>query len=310
MNNYRLIINGFELYEFGGLMWSDDDDGLSTQIQFSTLERLGVGNQFRLLNENEELFRGILTDESYDKYKVYQYTGADLGFYLNKNKVIIQFNGVLAKLAITQLLTKYNIPVGNIPDMPVIIKNIYKNVVLSDILNDILDNCKRKTGKTYKIKVNNGAVNIVQFREIDVTAIYDNSGYQIGITDAVSDFQATNSMQDMKNCVKVVSSGGKVLAQAKDNNNIAVFGLLVHIEEPDNDKNASNYSIANNLLNQLNKIAKTKSVEMLGTDDVMSGVVLNFDYPELDFSAKYYVKHCEHNIIGNLHKIKCDFKED
>jgi len=47
---------------------------------------------------------------------------------------------------------------------------------------------------------------------------------------------------------------------------------------------------------------------MLGTDAVMSGVVLNFNYPELNFVAKYYVKHVDHTIDGVIHKIKCDLE--
>jgi len=308
MNNYRLIINGIELAIFGGLSWSDDDDGLSTLLQFTSLINLSVGNQFTLLNSNNIIMNGIITDKSYDKYLIYQYTCADLGFYLNKNSVVIQFNGILAKQAITQLLNKYNLPVGNIPDVPVMIKNIYKNVILSDVLKDIIYNMQKKTGNFYNIRVNNGLVNIVQSEEIDVTAYYDNSGFLINLTDAVSNFEAVDSIQDMKNSVLVVSSGNKILAQAQDNNSIATFGLLQHIEEPDQDKNTSNYNIANNLLKDLNQIKQTKSVDMLGTDAVMSGVVLNFNYPELNFVAKYYVKHVDHTIDGVIHKIKCDLE--
>ena len=308
-NNYRLVINGVELKNFGGLKWSDNIDGLSTKLEFSTPTKLDVGNHFALLNGSNIVLIGIIVDEEYDKNKFYQYTGLDFGFYLNKDEIVIQYNGCSAKEAIIQLLSKIDTQAGNIADIPITVKKIYKKIIASDILREILDDAKKKTGKKYLIKANKAKVDIVQSEEILVNAYYDLSGKQIKITDTVSDFQASNSIQDLKNQVLIVDSGdkdAKVLASAIDENSRANFGLLQHVETPSDDDKALKSIIAANLLKDLNKITQTRSIEMLGSDDIVSGVVLVFDYPDLYFSGKYFVKQVNHSFDGALHKVQCD----
>jgi len=308
-NNYKLIIDGIELKNFGDLKWSDNIDGLSTKIEFSTTTKLNVGNHFTLSNGSKTILVGIIINESYDKNKFYQYTGFDYGFYLNKNEIVIQFNGCSAKDAITQLLNKVEVPIGNIANIPITVKKIYKKIVVSDILREILDDAFKKTGKKYSIKQNVEKVNIVQSKEILVNAFYDLSGQSINITDTVSDFQASNSIENLKNKILVVDSGDKdikILASATDENSRAKYGLLQQIETPSDDDKSSKSIIAANLLKELNQITETRSVEMLGSDDVVSGVILVFDYPDLDFTGKYFVRQVNHSFDGTLRKMECD----
>ncbi len=314
MNNYKLYINSQDITKYSSeIEWGDNMDSVGSEFSFKSLKKLYIGDKFLLTNNNIEVIRGILTDESYDKHLIYTYSGFCFGFYLNKNEVIIQFNNVSASDAIRQLLNKVSIPVGNIPAMSTPIKKIYKDVVVYDIMKEILTTNFKKSGYKHIIEVNQGKVDILSYSNLGVNGTYELLPNQsIDITSALSSFSCTNSIQEMKNSVIVVDNkenSTRIKSQAKDSNNISKFGLLQQIETV-NDDNTKQAVVASTLLKDLNKIANKISVEMLGSDNVRSARILKFNYPELGFIGYYQVKSCKHRVINNNnHKINMELEK-
>lgn len=314
---YKLFINNADVSNFaGGLEWSDDLDTLATEFNFKSIKKFNVGDKFRLLNKDKEVIRGIITDDSRDMNNIFSFKCFDYGFYLNKNEVLIQFNGVSADIAIKQLLSKFQLPIGNIPFLSVKIKKNYKDVILSDVLKDILDQVYKKTGIKYKISCDFGKVNISETRKEIITAYYQLSSNtdKFDITRALGSFTSSNSIQEMKNKIVIVDNSensARIKQQSADGINIAKFGLLQQVETADNDKNnpAEQIKTAATLLKELNKIAQTCSVEVFGTDDIKSGKILKFNYPELNFVGNYEIKSAKHTLSENLHKVSLDLNK-
>lgn len=292
----------------GNLTWSDTDDSLGMELSFDIAGiKLNVGDRFQLINGSTDIMRGVLTDESFGVNKVYSYTGFDLGFFLNKNEVIRQFNGVYAHDAIKQLLNSVGIPTGSVASMPVRITQIYKDKVVSDVIKDILDQVRKVTGRKYRIECQHGIVEIKPLVELKVNAYSSLSGgVQFLVQELAGGFSATNSMQDMKNSI-IVSSNKEdnvaVRARQADNANIMRYGLLQQVELLDDEEKTSPGQIARTLLAELNKIKKIRNVELLGSDLVRSGRILTFDYPELDFKGDFKVSSCKHTLSGGVHKM-------
>ena len=310
MNDYKLYINKVDLTKYSGdIEWGDNTDSISSEFSFKLANKnVNVGDIFQLINNNNEVIRGVITDEGYNQnLTIFSYQGFDYGFYLNKNEVIIQFNGIPASQAIQQLLSSVGIPYGSIVDIPIKITQIYKDKVVSDILKDIFDQAYKKTGKKYRFDTSLGRVDIFENKILEINAYYQlsNDTVKFAIQKSLSNFSASNSIQEMKNSIIVTSNdekSNKIIGIAKDQVNINRFGLLQQVEVIDKNDPLKN-QIARTLLKELNKIAKTRSLELLGADEVKSGRILKFNYPELDFVGNYEIKSCKHRIPANHHKV-------
>lgn len=315
MNDYKLIINGADLTKYAGeIEWGDNTDSISSEFSFKLADKkINVGDRFQLKNNNVDVLWGKITDENYTgSSKIFSYSGFDYGFYLNKNEVIKQFNGVSATQAIQQLLSSVNIAYGYIADMPVKITQIYKDKVVSDIIKDIFDQVYKKTGKKYRIEVPFGIVNIVENKPIEITAFYQLSSdtVKFEIQKSISNFSASNSIQEMKNSIIVTSNdekNNKIIGTAKDQTTINKYGLMQQVETVDKDDPLKN-QVARTLLKELNKVTKTRSLELLGSDQVKSGRILEFNYPEIDFVGNFLIKSVKHRIPANQHKVSLDLE--
>jgi len=300
-----------EIKNVGELEWSDDLDYFTTQMSFKSTDIVDIGNQIILFNDKTEILRGIVIDRGWDKNKIYEYTVFDFGFYLGKNEVIVQFNGCTISEAIRQLLNKVNIPIGEIVEIPACVKKIYKKVLISDIIRELLEMAKKKTGIDYILRVRGRQIHIEEFIKIEIYPTYDLNGDTINITEYIGNFSARDSIQDMKNRVKITDNKEDkiyILAEAKDEASIKKYGQLQVIETPDEDDKTPKSVIAQNMLNKLNKITSSRSIEMLGSDEIKKGVLLSFNYPEFGFVGQHLVISTHHNIDDVMHKVNVDFE--
>ena len=119
-----LLINGEKLPHVGPVEWSDDLDNVANTISFTTDEQIKVGSTFALLDGENEVLKGIVSQYTQNEPNKFQYAGYDFGFYLNKNSIIKQFNGMQISDAFKTLCRDFNIPVGSIPSMGATVKKI------------------------------------------------------------------------------------------------------------------------------------------------------------------------------------------
>src|SRR5690625_6737873 len=98
-NNTRNITN-----ISGNISWKDSIDTQGMELNFDVgrnvidkymrrYDLVEIGNGIVLLNNNKELFRGIITDLDTNMYSK-GITAYDFAFYMNKSKTIIQFNKI------------------------------------------------------------------------------------------------------------------------------------------------------------------------------------------------------------------------
>ena len=79
------------------------------------------------------------------------------------------------------------------------------------------------------------------------------------------------------------------------------------VETVDKDDKTSKSVIASNILKDANKVTTTVSVEMLGTDDIKKGSILDFNYPDFNIVGKHYAKTTKHTISNNIHKLSAEY---
>ncbi|WP_432408563.1 XkdQ/YqbQ family protein [Wukongibacter sp. M2B1] len=298
------------------LSWRDSIETLGMELTFDIARNteddnipdvVEIGNKLILKNNSTEIFRGIITDLGTERYKK-AITAFDYAFYLNQSRTIIQFRKISAKEAISQLCTKFNVPIGNITSISTPITKIYKDKTIAEIIKDILKQATNELGIKYRLEMRAGKLYIEKYTDLIVTATFQPSSNleAFNILDAIGNISKTESIQDMKNSIQITSGNEKssrIVATAEDTTNIAKYGLLQEVESVDDKDISKATNIANNKLKELNRINEDTTISLLGNDDVRAGRILEVANTIFDLKGQYLVKSCTHTYSNSIHKM-------
>lgn len=249
-------------------------------------DEIEAGDVVILTNE-KELFRGIVVSISTTKYSR-TIECLDYCFYLNKNKVIKQFDHIAASVAIKQLLQEINAPEGEISNISTSITKVYYSNTIAEIINDILKQVNEELGVKYKLEFIDNKFNVNPFKKINVEFRYKQTGNET----------INESIQDMKNRILVTSNeqeSTEILAIAEDTKNIEKYGSLQEIINVDPEQNEAKVrNIAKTKLKELNKVFKTVSLEGFGDDNFRAGRVVYLNNSKLKLFGEFLIKSCVH----------------
>lgn len=255
-----------------------------------------------ILTNEKELFRGIVITINTSKFSK-SIECLDYCFYLNKNKIIKQFNEVRADTAIKQLLEEISAPVGEISELTTLITKVYYSNTVAEIINDILEQVNAELGKKYKLEFVDNLFNVLPFKKITVKFKYKATGNE----------NMTESIADMKNRILVTSNeqeSSEILAIAEDVKNIEKYGSLQEIINVDPDKDDSKVrNIANKKLKELNKVSKTVSLEGFGNDEFRAGRVVTLNNKILNITGEFLIKSCAHTWKKGEHIVNLEVEK-
>lgn len=265
---------------------------------FYISENLEVGDVI-ILNNSKELFKGVILEISTSKFKK-SIKCLDYCFYLNKNRVIKQFEEISATDAIHQLLQGINAPIGNISQMATSICKIYNSNTIAEIIDDILKQVNNELGIKYILEFENNLFNIVPFKAVNVQLAYTET----------SEKATTESILEMKNKVLVISNeqeSTEILAEAKDEKNIKKYGSLQEVLTVDPDEDIAKVrNIAKTKLKELNRVFKTCSFQGFGNDNFRAGRVIKLNDPEFKVQGTFLIKSCSHTWKNNEHLVNLE----
>lgn len=298
-----LLINGEALPHVGPIEWTDDLETVADTINFTTDEQIQIGSTFALMDGENEVLTGIISDYTQNEPNRFQYGGYDFGFYLNKNSIIKQFNGMKISDAFKTLCKNFNIPIGSIPEMSTTVKKIYKNTVLSDVFREFLDLYTAKTGKDYYyFTCTDGKFNVKKYELNENLQGFVGDIFSINSIDTLMSPSISVSMEDLKNQIVVTdSSSDKISKQViiKDSGSISKYGLLQHIEQIDTNKTNDFNGIGKSKLAELNQLKTTIDISMLGNYKMHKGVIMPINNDDLSLSGDYLIKASRHSINGS-----------
>ncbi|WP_313757076.1 hypothetical protein [Tissierella sp.] len=302
----------------GNLSWRDSIDTLGMELNFDVVRNIEdrymkgydlikVGDKIVLLNNNNEIFRGIIVDLGTERYSK-SITAFDYAFYLNQSKTIIQFNKVKANEAIKQLCGKFSVPIGNITNISTVITKIYKDDTVADIVRDILEQSTNELGIKYRLEMRAGKLYIEKYTDLIIKPIFKPASNLASFNplSTMISISKSESIADMKNSILISSNDEKssrVAAVAKDDKNIAQFGLLQEVESVDDKDIVKAKVIAQNKLKELNRIGEDTSIELLGDDNVRAGRILEVNNDMFKLQGQYLVKDCTHAYQNRIHKM-------
>lgn len=323
MDNYTLLLikddgTKRDVTEIcGNLSWRDSIDTLGMELNVEVARShidkymknndvVFIGDKLVLLNNNKEVFRGIIADLGTQRYSK-SVTAFDYAFYLNQSKTIVQFNKVAAHVAIAKLCNDFGVPIGEIANIPTVINRIYKDGSISDIIKDILSIATNSLGIRYRLEMREGKFYVDKYTDLIVKPKFQPASNlaNINVLDAIGGMSKTESIADMKNSI-LISSGdersARVVAVTKDDKSISKYGLLQEVESVDDKDMAQANNIAKNKLKELNRVGEDISIgPLLGDDNVRSGRILEIDNDMFYLKGNYLVKDCTHSYHKGIH---------
>lgn len=249
-------------------------------------DEIETGDIVILIN-TKELFRGVIVNTTTTKFNR-TIECLDYSFYLNKNKIIKQFEEISASAAIKQLLQEIDAPIGDISNISTSISKLYYSNTIAEIISDILKQVNEELGIKYKLEFIDNKFNINPFKKVNVSFRYRQTGNE----------SISESILEMKNRILVTSNeqeASEILAIAEDINNVEKYGSLQEIINVDPDKDEAKVrNIAKMKLKELNKVFKTVTLEGFGDDEFRAGRVIYLNNTKLRLYGEYLIKSCVH----------------
>ena len=301
----------------GSLSWTDSMDSLGVEFSFTFpysywdsqfKNKLQLGDLIIIKSGKKEITRGIITQTPIngDDYKGYDYA-----LYLNKSEAIFQCKKIGASKAITQLLARYGVPIGEMPKLTTAINKLYKDVAVSEIIKSILSEVHDETGKSYRMEMTRGKFCIRRSGYIKIKPKYvDELGEKVSCTKACS-VTGTRSIEDMRNQIIIAGTGDKkaqIKATVKDSKSIKKYGLLSQVETVEKTNQAKAKQKGKNLLKKLNKKTVSFTCEMPGSTIIRAGRKIYFNRPEAGIKGWYKVKSATHNVTEGIYTVSLEME--
>ena len=308
MSEYDFLLNGKNINDkILKFDYSENLDDVASPFSFDCLDDYGIVendkiNRIQVKDKSTGVifYDGRITDwEHTTDVRKYHYSGFDVGFYLNKNKIIKQFKNKNIGDAIKELCKEYNINILALPTFRNSVSKIYKDTVFADILKELLELEKDKGGlKDVYIDCKDGSLNIKQYqREQNLSAMIANNIY-VSSHDTINNVKTTKSIQDLKNSVYYTDNDEKSLKYitSEDKKSIAQYGLLRSIEKVDTNKENNLKKLADDKLAELNKVKETYEGSMLGNHRISKGKIIDLNIKDYDMIGTYLIKAVNHSI--------------
>lgn len=309
---YDFYINDILVNDILEFSYSENLEDVASSFSFTALHDYGITTQDKLNNikvcekgKKAPFYFGYITDcEHTAKIDEWQYTGFDVGFYLNKNEVIIQFKNENIASAIKRLCRENQI--DTVPELPTfksLVSKICKQQTIADIVKELLDLEISKNGlNDVYVDCKNGLLDLKQYKlEQNLSTMIANN-ILLDSNKTLTDITVKNSIQELKNRVLVTDNSEQNIQSipANDPKSQKKYGLLTHVEKVDTKKTNNLKKIAQDKLNELNKETQTISISMLCDYRVQKGKTIYLDVPKYNLKGTYLIKSINHVI--NDHK--------
>jgi len=328
---YDIYLNGNLINETAiEFSYSEDLADVGTAFEFTSTTDYGITSEINgkkvinrlelcLQNTRTPVYVGYITDCEHTNNKdVFKHSGFDVGFYLKNNQVVKKFNGENIGTAIINLCQENNIGEFkndgrdtvfsvNIPKFTQTIKKIYKGETFDEILKELLELEKTKGGiKDVYIDCKNGGLNIRRY-EVEESLITPVA--QVLIIDGFTTYNnvtVKHSIQKLRNRVIITDNANdKIIKniQKKEDDSIATYGLLTHVEKVDTNKNNNLIKLAENKLAELNKVEESISLSILGDYRAGKGKIIPIELEEYNLTGKFLIKTAAHKIYENREEV-------
>lgn len=281
--------------------WSD--------TRFFPVNPCELGDMVLVTENDVEIYRGIITDESKNGRQPITYNVNDFSWYLGESKSVYQFNGISADKAITRIITDFGLPIGTISTMNTLIKKIYVQKSPAAIIDDILTQQEQQSGLKYSPSMDQGKISILPTLNRVITGTFQLVGVNVDVLANPLEAQRTRSIKSLRNQVNIITTGSdtyQLQASASDASSISHYGLLQTTEKVNAADAAKSRQVAKILLARLNRIQETNKLKLMGDVNFKAGYLFDVVEPVTGMSGRFMIKQCKHTVSNQIHTMELD----
>ncbi|NBI30912.1 XkdQ/YqbQ family protein [Chengkuizengella marina] len=303
----------------GGFSWDSEFTVTSTlefdvvngDTRFFPKNPCDVGDMVILSKGEEEIFRGILTEEEKKGRDAITYRANDFSWYLGQSKSVYQFNGISATDAITRILNDFGISIGSILTMPTVIDKIYILETPGKIIQDIIDKVGKHEGYAINGEMREGKLYLEKRNDLLIEGQFkltEDSNYNV--TDAIGDPQRKRSIEEMRNRIKLIvddeETEYEITAEAEDNSLIERYGLIEETIKIDAEDAAKSRQVVKNLLRQLGRVHETVRIKLMGDIRFKSGRLFDVIEPVTGINNRFMIVSVKHQVSNQIHTMELE----
>lgn len=309
----EIKLNGRNIVDLvNSLSFENSIDSLSTTVSLTVPQvektdfnvKVKVGDKIEIIKE-KSIFKGLIVQTSQTNREC-SVKAMDIGFYLNKNKVLKQVRNTAGNQAIKSICSNLGIPI-TIKGLNTKINKLYKTETVADVINDIIKQDTQQTKKEYCIYVLNDKVHIdfkggleskLSFKLTELDNLKEN--------DLIISKTITNSIEELKNAILVVSNDSNSvikLAISQNGKSISKYGKLQEVIELEAKEVKKSKNVAENLLKLHDTIKEDVSIEIVTDNYIFSGQSLKID------GKKYLIKSLNLNYSKDRFNGTLELKE-
>ena len=271
-----------------------DDDGAGHDRSGVNCEE---GQHFIFYKDKQELFRGLIFDDSVGKQKKLTAVAYDNSIYLANNRDSFTYKNKKASEIFTDLCKRFKLPYATVADTGYVIPDLVRPKTTPwDVLCDALSQTYKATGVRYYPSSKGEALSLLKRSENVLQWVLE-TGVNIG------DYKYSRSIGKVRTRIKLLSKEGKVLAEEADPELEEKIGMLQDVNQPDDSLNKAQLKeLAKSMLEEAKAPEKVLTLtNVLGLTDVVTGLGVYINIKELGIARSFYVEEDAHSYNGLSH---------
>lgn len=193
------------------------------------------GKELRVIYKGEELFRGVVFQNSIDTDANTTLVAHDFNFYLTKNADTINYKNKTANQILIELCGKFGIPTGSITGTGYVIPKFIKSGTIYELIMEALKITQEQTGSIYRIGNAGGGVTLTNVKDVRASVVLENGKNILSAS-------RNESIEDVYTKVKLTGGDEESPVTAEASNNTGQYGTMQYYEHINDVKTAPELS--------------------------------------------------------------------
>ena len=311
-----LIKSGGTSYDITGavteVIWRGSAEQAARSVSFSYIHApydasvhvpdVATGDYVSLTDEREgEVFLGqIFGVERSSQTGTITYEAYDMMKHLLESEGQYSFKNLTPEAIAAQVLADVQVPVRHLHPTGICIQSMLcDSMSLYDIILAAYGKAREQTGDKYFPMIYKRGFGMYK-------AEWSVAGLVLSDDGSIYESSISESMDSIKNQVKIYDATGEQVGELKDDGSIQRFGVFqaVYKQEPDSQSESGAQTLLHTAPNQ------TLQVSALGDINCLSCYFVTVRDSATGMAGKYWIKSDEHTFSGGVHRMRLELAYD
>ncbi|MCG8481970.1 MAG: hypothetical protein MJA31_01565 [Clostridia bacterium] len=258
-----------------------------------------LGSRLILKNDDIEIMDAFVFTVPKSHNNTISIDAYDGLIYLLKSKATKIVKNISVTQFIKSICEEFEITMGSIPEIPLIITQIFRDMTPYDMIIKALSEAAKRTESKYQVSMKEGKLVIID-RSINTPK------WKIKTGSNLIHAALTQSIEEMQNKIVITGSNDQILAIKQKDELISQYGLLQGQYKEQCKSLTDAELIGERYLEEHGKVSKTLTIESIGIDDIRAGDAVIIEDERLGLNGIFNVTRDIHNVENGVHKMNLD----